>query len=456
MRPLLPLIALALALSGPACQTVWEPPGGGTGGGGPTIGPSLVGIGLSPVNPKVTLGEQIKFTATGFYDNQTTVEITDTVEWASSEPGVLAVSSDLDSEGLGTTLTAGKSQVRANFFDIESNLITVTVTEALIEELTVTPETGQIHVDGTLQLTAEAAFSDGSRGNVNGSVTWLTGDGTIVTVDPAGKVTGKGPGSTTVSARYEQGEIVLEATDVSIEVVGDEVAIDEADVRIIGFNTVATADGITYTLEVKNSGGATASGFWIDVWLNRTAAPDPPPTSGDQYEYIEVLEPTDVVEVAIDVPTSPGTFQSWALVDSFANVIEGSMGENNNVWGPQTVSMSGQGGPIGPDVGISYFQAFVQADQVLYVVDVTNTGDEEATSFHVGVFSNPGFPPAAGGSPDEVAEVASLLPGDTATLTLELRALPESPWQSYVLADVDGVVTEPNEDNNVSGFLVFP
>ncbi len=456
MRSLIPLLALVLVLSGPACQTVWEPPGGGGGGGGPTIGPSLVGIGLSPVNPKVTLGEQIKFTATGFYDNQTTVEITDTVEWASSETSVLTVSGDLDTEGLGATLSAGKSQVRANFFDIESNVITVTVTEALIEELTVTPENGEIHVDGTLQLSAEAAFSDGSRGNVNGSVTWLTGDGLVATVDPAGKVTGKGPGATTITARYEQGDITLEAEPVNISVVGEDVSIDEADVRIIGFSTVATEEGATYTLEVKNSGGATATGFWVDVWLNRTAAPDPAPTSGDQYEYIEALEPTDVVEIAIDVPTNPGTFQSWAMVDSFANVNEGSLGENNNVWGPETVTLSGQGGPIGPDVGISYLQAFVQTEQVLYIVDVTNTGDEEATSFHVGVFSNPGFPPAAGGTPDEVAEVASLLPGDTASLTIELRTLPESPWQSYVLADVDGVVTEPNEDNNVSGFLVFP
>lgn len=456
MRSGLAILTLALALSGPACQKVWEDPNGGGGGGGGTLGPALVGIGLSPVNPKVTLGEEIQFTATGFYDNQTTVEITDTVEWASSDSAVLTVSGALDAEGLGATVAAGKSQVRANFFDIESNVITVTVTEALIEELTVTPGEGQIHTDDTLQLTAEASFSDGTRGNVNGSVLWRTDDPAVATVDPTGKVTGKGPGATTISAQYEQGDQALTADPVSVEVVGDEVTIDEADVRIIGFSSVSTETGLTYTLEVKNSGGATATGFWVDVWLNRTAQPDPPPTSGDAYEYVEALEPSDVVSLAIDIEASPGNYQSYAMVDSFANVLEGSLGENNNVWGPEPVTMSSGGGPIGPDVGITYLQAFVQSDKVLYIVDVTNTGDEEASNFHVGVFSNPGFPPAAGGTADEVAEITSLLPGDTATRTIELRTLPESPWQSYVLADVDGVVTEPNEDNNVSGFLVFP
>ena len=55
----------------------------------------------------------------------------------------------------------------------------------------------------------------------------------IGTVDQAGKGTGAGPGTTTITARYEQGEQNLQADPVTIEVVGDEVTIDEADVRIM-------------------------------------------------------------------------------------------------------------------------------------------------------------------------------------------------------------------------------
>ncbi len=447
-------IAAIVLLGGLGCQTTFEPVGGNGGGG--TVGPSLIGIGLSPVNPKVVLGEDIQFTATGFYSNQTTIDITDTVDWASSDSSVLTVTGALDQEGFGSSVAAGAAQVKASYFEIESNLITVSVTEALIEDLSVSPSTAQLEVDGSLQLSAEASFSDGSRGNVSGSVRWLTDDGSVATVDTGGRVTGKAAGATAVTAIYEQGEIVLEAVPAAIEVVGEGVSVGEADVRVVGFDTVSTETGVAYTIEVRNSGSAAASGFWVDVWLNRTATPDPPPTNGDAYEYIELLESSESAEVTIELESSPGTYSSWAMVDSFANVIEGSLGEGNNLWGPQSVTVSAGGGPIGPDVSVSYLQGFIQADQVLYIVDVTNTGDEVADNFTVGVFSNPGFPPATGQTPDEVGEVTSLAPGATETLTIIVRALPETIWQSYVLADVDGEITEPNEGNNVSGFLVVP
>lgn len=450
-----PLLITAIALlCMVGCQTTFEPVGGSGGGG--AVGPSLIGIGLSPVNPKVVLGEDIQFTATGFYSNQTTIDITDTVDWDSSDSSVLTVTGALDQEGFGSSVAAGAAQVKASYFEIESNRITVSVTEALIEDLAVTPSTAQLEVDGSLQLSAEASFSDGSRGNVSGSVRWITDDGSIVTVDTGGHITGKGSGSTTVTAIYEQGETTLEATPVTIEVVGEGVSVGEADVRVVGFDTVSTEGGVAYTIEVRNSGSAPASGFWVDVWLNRTATPDPPPTNGDAYEYIELLESSESTEVTIELETGPGTFSSWAMVDSFANVVEGSLGEGNNLWGPQSVTVSAGGGPIGPDISISYLQGFVQVDQVLYIVDVTNTGDEAANNFTVGIFSNPGFPPATGQTPDEVGDVTSLVPGATETLTIIVRALPESIWQSYVLADVDGAITEPNESNNVSGFLVVP
>ena len=94
---LLPYIAALLLVGAAGCQTTFEPPDGGPGGG-PGAGPALIGIGVSPVNPKVVLGEDIQFTATGFYANQTTVDITDTVEWATSDESVLTVSSALDGD----------------------------------------------------------------------------------------------------------------------------------------------------------------------------------------------------------------------------------------------------------------------------------------------------------------------------------------------------------------------
>ena len=144
------------------------------------------------------------------------------------------------------------------------------------------------------------------------------------------------------------------------------------------------------------------------------------------------------------------------MVDGFNAIPEGSLGENNNIWGPEPVSVSDGGGPIGPDLSISYLHAYVQANQsqVLYIIDVTNTGDETAENFSLGVYSNPSFPPVAPAVADEELPILSLPPGETAYLSVIVRDLPEDYWQSYVLADRANSIDESNESNNLASFQV--
>ena len=122
------------------------------------------------------------------------------------------------------------------------------------------------------------------------------------------------------------------------------------------------------------------------------------------------------------------------------------------------MTVSGSGGPIGPDLSITYLQAFVQEsqEQVLYIVDVTNTGDQAATGFTVSVYADPAFPPVAPEQGDESAYVDVLPAGETAYLDVAVRAIPSGYWQSYVLADSAAQIDEPNEDNNLSAFQVVP
>jgi len=418
-----------------------------------------MGIGVTPHQPTVTLGEQIQFVAIGYYADQSTRDITDVVTWESSITSVITVSSSLDQEGLGSTEGAGDALVRASFYDLYSNEVQVIVTDASVTALELQPAAVELHVGEEVQLTAEATFTDGSRGNVSGTVRWVTGDGTIATVDPTGKVAAAGLGSVGIRAIYEQPAGDFEAEPASIDVLDETVTIDGPDVRVVGLNVVGSGETATYTVELKNSGGGPASGFWVDVWLNRTEAPPAPPTSGDAYYFVDLLGASETQEIPIEVPgVGPGNYQSWVLVDSFASLDEGTLGENNNTWGPEAVSLSGDSGPAGADVAITYLQAYIQQSQaqVLYIVDVTNNGDEASAPFQVGVFSDPSFPPVAPAIPDEQEQVGSLEPGDTAYLSIAVRAIPTGFWQSYVLADVGGVLPEPNEFNNLAGFQVAP
>jgi len=434
---------------------------GGYTPGGPTdpLPSSLIGIGVGPQHPTVTLGESLQFTATGFYNDQTTRDITDTVEWYSDNPSVLEVSNSLDSEGSGTTLSSGQSQVSAEFYGLSSPAVRVSVIQASVDDLALSPASVILHQGQRVQLQAQASFSDGSHGNVSGSVVWMTDTPSVATVNSSGEAKAEGLGTAQISGLYQAGLKEFESNPTLVTVVDGDVVIDDADLRIIGLSASSSGDTVSYSVQVKNSGGTPASGIWVDVWLNRTAAPPNPPTSGDGHQMIDLLAPGETQSVAIDlVGISPGNYQSWIMVDSFDSSFEGNLGENNNLWGPESVSVSGGSGPIGPDLSITYLQAFVQSaqGQVLYIIDVSNTGDEIAESFSVGVYANPSFPPVAPSTADEDLPIPNLGPGDTAYLSVIVRDVPSDYWQSYVLADRGGAVGEPNENNNLATFQVVP
>jgi len=457
MKRTIPILAtsLALVLVASSCTGDW------TQGDDDDIPlpASLIGIGVTPSNPTVSLGETVQFTAVGYYSDQSTRDITDVVVWQSSDPGIVAVSSSLDQEGLGTSLAAGDARVRASFFELLSNEVNVAVTEAVVTQIQIQPRIVSLHVGENVQLVADAEFSDGSHGNVSGTVRWIVSDGAIVTVEGAGLVRAVGLGLATVRAVYDQGGTEFEGEAATIEVVGVEVQIDGPDVRVVGMTAVTTPEGVDYSISVKNSGGSPASGFWVDVWLDLGAGPAMPPTTGDGYQFVELLDANETTEVFLSLEgVLPGTYQSWVLVDSLGSLDEGSLGESNNTWGPEEVSFSSGGSSQSADLSITYLQAYSQSGQgqVLYIIDVTNQGSAGAEDFVVGVFANPDFPPTAPASPDEHVTISYLAPGGTAYLNFTIRSIPQTWWHSYVLADAYNVLAEPSETNNLASSQVLP
>ena len=451
------LLALGLAAFG--CSGGWDPPQVGGDGTLPAV---LVGIGVTPHDPKVTLGEELQFVATGYYDDQTTRDVTDTVDWYTTDAGVIDVSSSLDLEGKGTTQGPGHARVGARYFKLASNEVKVEVTEAAVETLTVAPADSTVHVGETLQLQAEAAFSDGTTGNVSGTVLWFVSQlegpetGAVAVLDANGRVEARAQGQIEVVAAYEQSEGSFESEPVYVNVVGAEVTLDGADVRILNVTPRPSGTTAQVTVTLKNSGGSAASAFWVDLFLDPPEEPAPPST-GQAYEYVNLLEPGEQVEIVLQVEdVELGAHEAWVLVDSFGGVDEGSLGEGNNLWGPETLELDGGTGPLGADLGITYLSAFVQADQVLYLIDVTNSGDEPSGAFELGIFADPGLPPVPPAVPDEAFIVAGLGPGEYVSVDLVVRAVPQDFWQSWVIADSAGALAEVNETNNTAGVTVAP
>jgi hypothetical protein len=448
------LVFLALLLSVVACSST-DPPDQ------PEVEvPLLLGLGVSPLYPVIPVGGVIQFRATGYLEDMTTVDMTDVVDWQSWNTEVLDITEALDWEGKALGVAAGSSRVRAVHEDVTSNEVRVTVIDAELEQLTVSPPSVTLEEGDRLQLLAEAGFSDGSYGDVTGSVQWVTDDPQVVTVWPDGELVGEGEGLTYVGALWESPGMDPVEAMIAVQVVEPGFQIPPPDLRVTQFTGVVVEDTVHWTATVENVGGRAASTFWVEFWLDRSGAPPAPPALGDGYEVVSVLgagESRVVTSSMSDVPD--GDFESWILVDSLGVVEEGD--EENNVAGPEelTVDASGGQGSSGvPDIDVLWLEGFTVTDPdgVFYFVDLQNLGDGATGAFSVALYADQSVEPSSSLPPDDLIEVESVEPGEIRYLAREVPGILTSSWQSWVLADPSNQVEESEEGNNSMDALIVP
>ena len=187
---------------------------------------TLVSIEVSPATPSIVDGLTQQFTATGLYSDNSTQDLTTQVTWNSSDSAVATVSNAVGSKGLATAASVGGTTVSATSDGVSGDT-TLTVTDATLVSIEVSPAASSI-VDGlTQQFTATGLYSDNSTQDLTTEVTWASSDGAVATVSNAvgsnGLATAASVGSTTVSATSGDvsGDTTLTVTDatlVSIEV----------------------------------------------------------------------------------------------------------------------------------------------------------------------------------------------------------------------------------------------
>jgi hypothetical protein len=110
--------------------------------------PGLTSIQVSPASPSVPAGLAQQFVATGFYNNNTTADLTQTVTWTSSDAGVAVVSNSAGSRGLATSITTGTTTITASAGSISGGT-TFTVAPAALTAIAVTPASPSIALGTT-------------------------------------------------------------------------------------------------------------------------------------------------------------------------------------------------------------------------------------------------------------------------------------------------------------------
>jgi uncharacterized protein YjdB len=209
--------------------------------------PELVSLAVTPAGATVIRDERLQLTATATYDDGTTIDVRDGVEWRTDDPKI----AEVGPTGLATAHSPGTARVTATYVGLTADAAITVDPPVTLTSLTVAPPAVTLTPDETRQLTATATYSDGSTTDVRDGVEWRSDDPKVADVDPSGLATAHGPGTATVTATFEgiAGDAVI---TVDPPVTLTAVTVTPADA------TLASGDTLQLTATATFSDGTTA------------------------------------------------------------------------------------------------------------------------------------------------------------------------------------------------------
>lgn len=147
-------------------------------------------------------GLSAQLTATGFYSDGSSQDLTAVVAWTSANTNLVTVDASGKAKGVGkgaATITA--SYTPSGSTTAISGQMLQTTTDAVLQSIAIT-NTASPPEGTTDPLTATGTYSDGTTADLSSSVTWASSDQNKVTVNTSGVATGVAVGEATVTASY--------------------------------------------------------------------------------------------------------------------------------------------------------------------------------------------------------------------------------------------------------------
>lgn len=155
-------------------------------------GVTLVSVLVTPANPSVALGLQQQFVATANFSDSTTLVVTATATWASTDVTKATVSDTPGTKGLATTVAQGSASITATYLGITGST-TLTVAAPTLLSIAVTPQDPVLYSGDTQQFVATGTYTDGSTPNITTLVAWSTSNANAFTIGAStGLATGTG------------------------------------------------------------------------------------------------------------------------------------------------------------------------------------------------------------------------------------------------------------------------
>lgn len=160
---------------------------------------TIIDIVVTPSIVSIAKGQNQALTATATYNNGLSMNISDSVIWASDDPSKATITSQND-HGLLKGDDIGSTTITAVKDDITSNNVNVDVSDAVITGISVTPSMVNVAKGQTQALIANIIYSDNTSSKTNDSITWVPAEPDIATVTTSGLLSGVKAGTTTLTA----------------------------------------------------------------------------------------------------------------------------------------------------------------------------------------------------------------------------------------------------------------
>jgi YD repeat-containing protein len=160
-------------------------------------------VSMTPQNTSVLRGAIQQFTATAFFTDGTSADVTALAAWNSGTQTVTTISNSPGSQGLVTAISNGSSVIAATYAGMQASTLLYVHTPASVS---ITPANASIAKGGIQNFTATSTFSDGGAQDVTRVVLWSSSNLGVARVSDApgtqGIATAVGLGTATVSITY--------------------------------------------------------------------------------------------------------------------------------------------------------------------------------------------------------------------------------------------------------------
>lgn len=162
------------------------------------LAPTLVTIDVTPAVGMVPVGIDLPYSAMGTYSDGTTMDVGSLAAWTTTDPSLATVSST----GVVTGLATGVTMVSASLDGI-TGMAPLTVTDAILTSIDVTPADTSAPLGRTPQFSALGHFSDGMAMDITAQATWSSTVPGVATIDTTGLCTTMAVGTTVIGASLD-------------------------------------------------------------------------------------------------------------------------------------------------------------------------------------------------------------------------------------------------------------